>query len=374
MPVEQRREAIYVKLRILGGEAIPALQLGLTRPDVQIRRNVALYLSFEGGNYAKHAAAALDVTPFLPQLVVALRDGDELVTARRRRRSRTPGRRQRSQWRICSACSGTAVRHPHRRVHRTRRHRSRRTRRIACPPSGAPGSTRTSGTSRSGRSRRSSGRSLDPGASRFRRTRTSVSRSQPGELPLAVDLCQVAAGVVVAASLAARESEAGARSRRRRRRRTGGRSPRGPAAVAATRPPAVARNDARDVTIQQRGGHLHRMTGHHAGVERVEPARVQVVPGAVLDDDVVVDAIAPGLCERSIGDLEHPDGARRRPVPLERVPAEAPPPVGPCYRVAAALDLGQSGQQLGVTTAVGARRRADRIPATSAPAPWQASR
>ena len=82
MPVEQRREAIYVKLRILGGEAIPALQRGLTGPDVQIRRNVALYLSFEGGNYAKHAAAALDVTPFLPQLVVALRDDDELVTAR----------------------------------------------------------------------------------------------------------------------------------------------------------------------------------------------------------------------------------------------------------------------------------------------------
>ena len=81
MPVEQRREAIYVKLRILGGEAIPALQRGLTRPGRPDQRNVALYLSFEGGNYAKHAAAALDVTPFLPQLVVALRDGDELVTA-----------------------------------------------------------------------------------------------------------------------------------------------------------------------------------------------------------------------------------------------------------------------------------------------------
>jgi HEAT repeat protein len=82
MPVEQRREAIYVRLRILGGTAIPALQRGLTDPDVQVRRNVALYLSFEGGNYAKHADAALDVTPFLPQLVVALRDDDVLVIAR----------------------------------------------------------------------------------------------------------------------------------------------------------------------------------------------------------------------------------------------------------------------------------------------------
>jgi HEAT repeat protein len=82
MPVEQRREAIYVKLRALGGAAIPALQRGLTDPDVQVRRNVALYLSFEGGNYAKHADAGLDVTPFLPQLLVALRDDDELVIAR----------------------------------------------------------------------------------------------------------------------------------------------------------------------------------------------------------------------------------------------------------------------------------------------------
>lgn len=82
MPVEQRREAIYVKLRLLGGNAVPALQRGLADPDVQIRRNVALYLTFEGGNYAKHADTALDVTPFLPQLLVALLDEDELVSAR----------------------------------------------------------------------------------------------------------------------------------------------------------------------------------------------------------------------------------------------------------------------------------------------------
>ena len=56
------------------------------------------------------------------------------------------------------------------------------------------------------------------------------------------------------------------------------------------------------------------MSGHHTRVERVEPARVRVVPGPVLDDDVIVDAIAPGLCERSIGELKHPDGARGRSV------------------------------------------------------------
>jgi hypothetical protein len=123
----------------------------------------------------------------------------------------------------------------------------------------------------------------------FGRTRTSVSRSQPSELTLQrVDLCKVAAGVVVAASLAASESEAPARvsvtgavSAQVDDRREvlpllqrGGRN-------------AVAGEDARDRAIQQRGGHLHSMSGHHTCVERVEPARVRVVPGpwAVLKRD-----------------------------------------------------------------------------------------
>jgi HEAT repeat protein len=80
-PAEQRRAAIYVKLRTLGGKAIPALQQGLTDPETQVRRNVALYLAFEGFNDPKHADAALDVTPFLPQLVRSLRDEDERVIA-----------------------------------------------------------------------------------------------------------------------------------------------------------------------------------------------------------------------------------------------------------------------------------------------------
>ena len=70
-PVEQRREAIYVRLRMLGDAALPALQHGLTGSDVQIKRNVALYLVFEGGNYGKHADAALNLAPFLPQLALA---------------------------------------------------------------------------------------------------------------------------------------------------------------------------------------------------------------------------------------------------------------------------------------------------------------
>jgi HEAT repeat protein len=81
VPVEQQREAIYVRIRALGPSAVTALQRGMADADVQIRRNVALYLSFEGGNYAKHAPEALDLKPFLSQLALALCDDDERVKA-----------------------------------------------------------------------------------------------------------------------------------------------------------------------------------------------------------------------------------------------------------------------------------------------------
>ena len=177
--------------------------------------------------------------------------------------------------------------------------------------------------------------------------RRSAGRGEPRELKLQrVDLCQVAAGVVVAASLAASEPEPAAR-----------------VCVAGPAPAqvddrrevlpllqrgggdAVAPEGARDRAIQQRCGHFHRVSGHHARVERVEPARPRVVPRAVLDHDVVMDAVASGFGEGAVGDLKHADGARGRPVHLEWVPAESPPPIGPCHRVAAALHLGQCGQQ-----------------------------
>jgi hypothetical protein len=78
---EQQREALFIKLRAIGESAVPALRLGLTSSEVQIRRSVALYLSWEGGNYARHAPQPLDLKPFLSQLVIALRDDDERVKA-----------------------------------------------------------------------------------------------------------------------------------------------------------------------------------------------------------------------------------------------------------------------------------------------------
>lgn len=79
MSLEQQRAALYLKLRALGRAAIPELQHGLMNPDVQIRRNVALYLGEEGGDYAKRTDGPLDLKPFLPELAKALRDEDELV-------------------------------------------------------------------------------------------------------------------------------------------------------------------------------------------------------------------------------------------------------------------------------------------------------
>jgi hypothetical protein len=75
MPAEQQRAD--TNLRTLSDQAVPALQRGLTDPDVQIRRNVALYLAVEGANYVK--PAPLNLKPFMAQLVVALRDSDERV-------------------------------------------------------------------------------------------------------------------------------------------------------------------------------------------------------------------------------------------------------------------------------------------------------
>ena len=136
----------------------------------------------------------------------------------------------------------------------------------------------------------------------------SARRGQPRELALQyVDLCEIAVDVVIAASLPVSEPETAARVR------VAG-------AYAAQvddrcevlpllqrgRVDAVALEDSRDRAIQQRGGHLHRMTGHDARVERVEPTRSRIVPGTVLDDEVAVDAVASGLREGAVGDLNIP--------------------------------------------------------------------
>jgi hypothetical protein len=78
-PNEEHSKGIYRELRALGPSANAALASGLTDGDVRVRRNVALYLSWEGGNYSKLAPEPLDVRPFLDPLARALRDPDQRV-------------------------------------------------------------------------------------------------------------------------------------------------------------------------------------------------------------------------------------------------------------------------------------------------------
>ncbi len=53
--------------------------------------------------------------------------------------------------------------------------------------------------------------------------------------------------------------------------------------------------DLHNLPIEQRCRQLDGMARQDAGIETVEPAGLQVVPRAVLDYDVVVDAIAGRL-------------------------------------------------------------------------------
>jgi len=99
------------------------------------------------------------------------------------------------------------------------------------------------------------------------------------------------------------------------------------------------------LSIEQGGSQFDRVTWQDARVEAVEPTRVQVVPGAILDDHMIVNAIALPLLKGSIGDLVHTDRTRCRLVQLQGIPRQTPPPVGPRHRITAALDLSQCGEQ-----------------------------
>ena len=78
-PLEERRGRVYRQLRELGDDALPALARGLADPDVQVRRNVALFLYLvANGRYAA-TEPALDIQSTLPALIAALKDGDTRV-------------------------------------------------------------------------------------------------------------------------------------------------------------------------------------------------------------------------------------------------------------------------------------------------------
>jgi HEAT repeat protein len=71
-PTEQRRRALYDRLVALRQAALPALTRGLASPDVQVRRNVVLFLNV--------AANPLSIVqPCLPELITARHDSDARV-------------------------------------------------------------------------------------------------------------------------------------------------------------------------------------------------------------------------------------------------------------------------------------------------------
>jgi hypothetical protein len=78
-PAERLRREIYDRLWSLGSIAVPALCRGLGDPDVQIRRNVALFLGVAGGHWYDRERQRLAIEGCVPALVGALADSDGRV-------------------------------------------------------------------------------------------------------------------------------------------------------------------------------------------------------------------------------------------------------------------------------------------------------
>ena len=74
-----------------------------------------------------------------------------------------------------------------------------------------------------------------------------------------------------------------------------------------------------NLTIEKRRSHFNGMTRHDSTVETVEPTGVHVVPGAVFNDLMIVDAVMLSFLKRAVRDLKHADGAGGRLVPFQRV-------------------------------------------------------
>ena len=78
-PKEVRRRALYDELWRLGSAAMPALSRGLADPDVQVRRNVALFLIVAAKRWYEPSRPPLDARPCLQALITALADSDSRV-------------------------------------------------------------------------------------------------------------------------------------------------------------------------------------------------------------------------------------------------------------------------------------------------------
>ncbi len=78
-PIEQRRLHVYDQLWSRGASIVPALCRAVGHPDVQIRRNVALFLALVGNTWYDRTRPRLPIAPCAPALAKALRDKDVRV-------------------------------------------------------------------------------------------------------------------------------------------------------------------------------------------------------------------------------------------------------------------------------------------------------
>lgn len=78
-PAERLRSELYDALWSLGPQALPALCHGLSDPQVQVRRNVALFLGVAGGDWYDRNRPRLAIAACVPALVEALGDADDRV-------------------------------------------------------------------------------------------------------------------------------------------------------------------------------------------------------------------------------------------------------------------------------------------------------
>ena len=102
----------------------------------------------------------------------------------------------------------------------------------------------------------------------------------------------------------------------------------------------------RDMAVEVCCGQLDCVAWNDSGVETVEPTGVEVVPGPLFNNHMVMDTVTLPFLKRAIGDLKHADCRRGRLVPLKRIRRdEAPPPVGSGHGITGTLGLGQGGQQ-----------------------------
>ncbi len=81
VPIEEQRRRVYGQIRALGTGALPALARGLAGPDVQVRRNVALFLNVVAGNWYEASQPRLNIQACLPGLIAAVKDRDARVRA-----------------------------------------------------------------------------------------------------------------------------------------------------------------------------------------------------------------------------------------------------------------------------------------------------